>query len=346
MIVRVDGALDELAEAKVVAFDKTGTLTRGRPSLAELEVSGATFTEALGALAALEERAGHPIAQAVRDALPAAAPTPEARELRAEPGRGVSGLLDGAPAWAGRAAWVSSCAGAPPPRVAEAVRREEQEGRTAILFAWGGGRWAALSFGDALRDEAAATVAALHGLGLRTTILTGDGQGAAEAVARRVGASRVVAGCVPDEKARLLEELRAETGARALFVGDGINDAPGLASSVGVAVATGTDFARETADVLLLEPGLGAVPDLVGAARRMRSIIRQNLAWAGLYNAVLIPLAAAGRLTPVLAAAAMVASGLLVVANSLRLQAGAEPAASAEPEAELRLAPASAGVPR
>jgi Cu+-exporting ATPase len=247
--------------------------------------------------------------------------------------------VDGAPAFAGRADWVASQAGAPPERLQETVRREERDGRTAILFAWAQGRWAALSFGDALREEAVGTVAALHRLGLETTILTGDGAGAADAVGRRVGATRVVAGCVPDEKARLLEGIREGSGARALFVGDGINDAPGLASSVGVAVASGTDFARETADVLLLEPGLGAIPDLVDAARRMRTVIRQNLAWAALYNAVLVPLAAAGRLTPVWAAAAMVASGLLVVANSIRLQAGADPAPA---EAELTLAPAIA----
>jgi heavy metal translocating P-type ATPase len=338
IIVRVDGALDELAGASVVAFDKTGTLTRGKPSLAEIQIVGATATDTLGALAALEERAGHPIAHAVREALPASAPRPEVRGMRAEPGRGITGLLDGAPAWAGRAEWVTSLAGAPPVRLAQAVAREEQEGRTAILFAWGNGRWAALSFGDALRDEAAETVSALNALGLQTTILTGDGRGAAEAVGRRVGVERVVAGCDPDEKARLLEKTREETGNRALFVGDGINDAPGLASSIGVAVATGTDFARETADVLLLEPGIGAIPDLVRAARQMRTVIRQNLAWAALYNAVLVPLAASGRLTPVLAAAAMVTSGLLVVANSLRLQAGAAPEPAPEPQAELALA--------
>jgi heavy metal translocating P-type ATPase len=340
MIVRVDGALDELAGASVVAFDKTGTLTRGRPTLAEIEVNGATATEALGALAALEERAGHPIAQAVRDAVPAGAVAPEVRALQAVPGRGVTGLLDGVLAWAGRPDWVASHAGTPPAALAQVVRREEEDGRTAILFAWGHGRWAALSFGDALRDEAADTVGALSALGLRTTILTGDGHGAAAAVALRVGADRVVAGCDPDEKARLLEKIREETGNRALFVGDGINDAPGLASSVGVAVASGTDFARETADVLLVEPGVSAIPALVRAARRMRSIIRQNLAWAAVYNVVLIPLAATGRLTPVAAAAAMVASGLLVTANSLRLQGGAAAAPAEQPEVELALAPA------
>jgi heavy metal translocating P-type ATPase len=346
VIVRVDGALDELALAEEVAFDKTGTLTRGRPTLAEIEVSGAGLAEALGALAALEERAGHPIAQAVREALPAGAPAPEVRALETVPGRGVTGLLDGAPAWAGRPEWVTAQAGAPPEALADVARREEADGRTAILFAWGSGRWAALSFGDALREEAAATVGALGALGLRTTILTGDGAGAAALAGRRVGAERVVAGCAPDEKARLLEKIREETGRRPVFVGDGINDAPGLASSVGVAVASGTDFARETADVLLVDPGISALPPLVQASRRMRSVIRQNLAWAAVYNAVLIPLAAAGRLTPVLAAAAMVASGLLVVANSLRLQAGARPVPEPEPEPALALAPAVGPAPR
>jgi heavy metal translocating P-type ATPase len=346
MIVRVDGALDELAGASVVAFDKTGTLTRGKPALAEIELFGATATDTLGALAALEERAGHPIAQAVRDALPASAPRPPVTELRSEPGRGITGLVDGVPAWAGRAEWVTSLAGAPPASVADAVTREERGGNTVILFAWGKGRWAALAFGDTLRDEAVETVGALNGLGLGTTILTGDGDGAAASVARRVGATRVLARCTPEEKARHLDEVAAGTGNRALFVGDGINDAPGLASSIGVAVATGTDFARETADVLLLEPGIGAIPDLVRSARKMRTVIRQNLAWAGLYNAILIPLAASGRLTPVWAAAAMVASGLLVVANSLRLNAGVAPESAAEPDVELALAGAGAPAPR
>jgi Cu2+-exporting ATPase len=340
LIVRVEGALDELAGASVVAFDKTGTLTRGKPSLSEIEVSGASATDALGALAALEERAGHPIAHAVRDALPAGAPTPEVRALQTVPGRGVTGLLDGVLAWAGRPEWVMSHAGKPPAAVADVVRREEQDGRTAILFAWGAGRWAALSFGDPLREESADTVGALSTLGLKTAILTGDSEGAAAAVARRVGAVRVVAGCDPDEKARILERIRQETGNRALFVGDGINDAPGLASSVGVAVASGTDFARETADVLLVEPGISAIPDLVRGARRMRTIIRQNLAWAALYNVVLVPLAATGRLTPVAAAAAMVASGLLVTGNSLRLQAAAVPMPDAPGDPELALASA------
>jgi Cu2+-exporting ATPase len=317
VIARGEGALDQVAAARQVAFDKTGTLTVGRLVLAAVDAQGWSREEALAATAALEERSAHPIALAVREAgvAPAAA-----EDVRPEPGCGVAGRMAGAPALAGKPAWVEAELGPAPQALRGAVLREQGLGRTAILVAAGAGRWAVLSFGDELRPEAAPTLTALRALGLETVVLSGDGPEAVAAVARSVGATASHGGCLPEEKARLLEREEAEGGHRALFVGDGINDAPGLAASVGIAVAGGTDFARETADVLLLEPGLSPLPALVATARRMRRVIRQNLAWAALYNAVLIPLAAWGRLTPVWAAAAMVASGLLVVANALRLQ--------------------------
>lgn len=329
IIVRGEGALDQVAAAGRITFDKTGTLTEGRPVLAWVGALDAGRDEALAALGALEERAGHPIAQAVRDALPPGASPPEAVEVRHVAGCGVQGQVAGQAAWAGRPAWVEAGAGPAPEALRALVAREEALGRTAILLAWGGGRWAGLSFGDRVRPEAAAVVAGLGDLGLRTAVLSGDGPPVAEAVARAVGAGAAQGGCLPEEKARRLEQEEAEDGRRGLFVGDGINDAPGLAASVGIAVASGTDFARETADILLLEPGLAPLPGLVRDARRMRRLIRQNLGWAALYNAVLIPLAATGRLTPVWAAAAMVASGLLVVGNALRLQGRAAPAGPA-----------------
>jgi Cu2+-exporting ATPase len=330
IIVRGEGALDQVAAATHAALDKTGTLTRGQPTLVGLAVEGAGEAEVLSRIACLEERAGHPIAQAVRDALPPGAapePCPDAAPV---PGCGVSGTLPGGPARVGRPDWVEEAFGPAPERLRALVRREEAEGRTAVLAAGAGFR-AALSFGDPVRVEAPAAVAALRGLGLRCQVLSGDAQAAAEAVARAVGADEARGGCLPEEKARVLEQAEAASGRRPLFVGDGINDAPGMAAAVGVAVASGTDFARETADVLLLEPGLSALPGLVRTARRMRRHIRQNLAWAALYNAVLIPLAAAGKLTPVWAAAAMVGSGLLVVGNAVRLQGAPErrPAPSA-----------------
>jgi heavy metal translocating P-type ATPase len=332
VIVRGDGALDRIAAARLVAFDKTGTLTVGRPGLASLTVEGATCEAGLAAVAGLEERAGHPIAEAVRAALPPGAAIPQAADLGGEAGCGVRGTLFDAPAWVGKPEWVIAGAGeAPPPAVAEALAREQDLGRTAILASWGGGRWAALSFDDAIRAEAPGTVADLKALGLGTAVLTGDAARAAAVVSRRVGADRAVAGCVPEAKARFLEQVEAEDGRRAIFVGDGINDAPGLAASVGVAVASCTDFARETADVLLLEPGLDQISELVRSGRRMRRIIRENLAWAALYNAVLVPMAAFGRLTPVWAAAAMVTSSLLVTLNSVRLQRGASARPAAEP---------------
>jgi Cu2+-exporting ATPase len=322
IIVRGEGALDLVASATRVAFDKTGTLTLGRPALAAMEVLGATRDEALAALAGLEERAGHPIAHAVREALPQGVSPLRAADARAVAGCGVTGTLGGAPSFAGRPDWVEARGGPAPAALRGFVRSEQELGRTAILLSWGAERWAALSFGDPVRPEAASAIASLGALGLDSTVLSGDGQQAASAVARGVGARGAAGGCSPEDKARFLERAEAETGRRSLFVGDGINDAPGLAAAVGIAVASGTDFARETADILLLEPGLTPLPALVEAARRMRRIIRQNLVWAALYNALLIPLAASGHLTPVWAAAAMVASGLLVVLNALRLQRG------------------------
>lgn len=331
VIVRGDGALDRVADARLVAFDKTGTLTQGRPGLDEVATHGTTPGEALAVLAALEERSGHPIASAVREALPAGASVPAVGDPAAVPGCGVQGVVDGAPAFAGRPDWIARVVGSPPRELEAVIAREEEQGRTGIMLAFGAGRWGVFAFGDALREEAARTIAELHGLGVETAIVTGDGRRPADVVARRTGVRKVVAGCLPDDKARFLEGAEAESGRRALFVGDGINDAPGLAAAVGVAVASGTDFARETADVLFLEPGLSPLPELVRSARRMRRVIRQNLAWAGLYNAVLIPLAMSGRLTPVWAAAAMVTSGLLVVANALRLQGGVQAAGSPSP---------------
>ncbi|HEY7723789.1 MAG TPA: heavy metal translocating P-type ATPase [Anaeromyxobacteraceae bacterium] len=335
VIARGEGALDQVADARLIAFDKTGTLTQGRPVLEALEAQAAGREEALAALAALEARSGHPIAQAAREAAGGLA-LPTADGLQAAPGQGVSGALAGEPAWAGKPGWVESLAGPAPAGVRAAAAREEAAGRTVVLLAWGAGRWAALSFGDALRPDAAAAVADLRGLGLETLVLSGDGPQAAAAAARAAGAGGAAGALLPEDKARALERAASEAGRRPIFVGDGINDAPGLAAAVGVAVASGTDFARETADVLLLEPGLAPIPGLVRYARRARRAIRQNLAWAAVYNAALVPLAAAGRLTPVWAAAAMVTSGLLVVLNALRLQ---PPRRLPAPEGEAAPAP-------
>jgi heavy metal translocating P-type ATPase len=316
IIVRGEGALDLAATARAVVFDKTGTLTRGELRACAITVEGASEVVALEALAALEKPSDHPVARAVR-----ASTTGDRHEVaNAEvlEGRGVRGVLDGVPAVAGKPSWVRDSVGALASGIEQAVASEEAKGRTVVIVAWGEVQ-AAVSFGDALRPEAAGVTAQLAAAGLPVTVLSGDAEAPTARIACAVGAAEHRGGCRPEEKVSHLARIAQRTGARPIFVGDGINDAPALAASTGVAVATGTDFARETADVLLLRPGLDALPELVSIARRMRSVIRQNLAWAALYNVIAIPAAVLGHLDPILAAAAMVASSVLTTLNSTRL---------------------------
>lgn len=319
VVVRGRSALEQLATARCIAFDKTGTLTEGKMTLVSAKAVGAREEEALGVLAALERGVGHPIAEAARAAAQLL-PSRPAGQIRVTEGCGVRGRVDKQDALAGRPAWVAAQKGPVPEPLQEAVESARQAGYTVVSMAFGDNCWATFAFGDRARTEAAAVVAALEDLGITTVILSGDAQGAADAVAHELGMMRAVGDLPPEEKVAWLETEGAVLDQRPVFVGDGINDAPALAASVGIAVATGTDFARETADVLLVEPGLEVLPRLVVTARRLQRIIRQNLAWAILYNVVAIPLAVAGALDPVVAAAAMVGSNLLVTLNTLRLR--------------------------
>lgn len=332
VVVRQDGALDAIARARVAAFDKTGTLTLGEPSLELADACGGGAGEALEALARLERPTDHPVARAVRRALgngvrnaaESAAAEPETG-WRLETGGGVAAELDGWPAAAGSPAWVERQLRPLPPAARSAVARVEAAGASALAVAYGRGQCAVFAVQDTLRSEAAGVMAHMRQLGLETAVLSGDGEAAVASTALALGISTVRGRLTPEGKAEWLEELAATSGERALFVGDGINDAPAMAAAVGVAVASGTDFARESAAVLLLEPDLERVPELVDAARRMQRVIRQNFFWAATYNLVAIPLAAAGRLDPLIAAAAMVVSSIAVTLNSLR--AGARHAA-------------------
>ncbi len=335
IIIRGAATLEYIATARSIAFDKTGTLTAGR-----LQLLGTTATDdnakALRLLAALEERSNHPIAEAAKRGVKALDDDPKAldgaldeaqksvdtADLRGIPGRGVTGRVAQARYLAGRPDWVEDQTGPLPEPLRAARDRAERRGNTVVaLGEVDAGPLALFSFGDPLRAEAPRSVARLQELGLATEVLSGDMPAATESVARAVGAQRFKGKCLPEEKAKHLADRAKQDGQRPLFVGDGINDAPALAEAVGIAVASGTDFARETADVLLLEPDLETLPFLVDQARWMRRIVLQNLTWAAVYNAVAIPAAVFGLLTPVLAAAAMVSSSILVTLNALRLRA-------------------------
>ncbi len=326
ILVRGADTLEQIATARTIAFDKTGTLTEGRLRLLQTTTTTLDENAALELLAALEARSGHPVAEAALQHAQEHTPQdelPRAEDLRSVPGRGVTGQIEETRYVAGRPDWVQEQTAALPAPLQTARQEAEQQGHTVIALAGDAGPVALFAFGDPLRSEAARSVSRLRELGFATAVLSGDMPTATQSVAEAVGADDSTGRCLPEDKARILAERAHDDGQKPLFVGDGINDAPALAEATGIAVASGTDFARETADVLLLEHDLQTLPVLVEQSRWTRRIVLQNLAWAAIYNAVAIPAAVFGLLTPVLAAAAMVTSGILVTLNALRLRSSA-----------------------
>ena len=328
----------ELAHAvRAVAFDKTGTLTVGQPGLLAAEPAAGVDGGALLALsAAIQRGSEHPLAKAVQRAYEAApggaVPLPEVSGIRAVAGRGVSATLrqDGADVevFLGSEAWMAE-RGVDVAELAGSARGQESEGRTVSFVATQQLSrpprvLGLLAFGDAVKPGAAAAVATLRRLGVRTVLLTGDNAGAAAAVARGIGLDEVRAQVLPEQKAEAIRSLRAQgTGAQQVvaMVGDGVNDAPALAAAdVGIAMGTGTDVAMHTAAITLMRGDPGLVPAAIDISRRTYAKIRQNLFWAFVYNVVGIPLAALGYLSPVIAGAAMALSSVSVVTNALTLR--------------------------
>jgi P-type E1-E2 ATPase len=195
-----------------------------------------------------------------------------------------------------------------------------------VLAGWDGQVRGLVAVADTVKPSAAAAVAGLHSLGLRTVLLTGDSQLTAQAVAAEAGTDEVIAGALPGHKVDVIRNLQAR-GHRVAMVGDGVNDGPALAAAdLGLALGTGTDVAISAADLIVLRDDLGAVPDAIALARATLATIRGNLTWAFGYNIAAIPLAAAGFLNPLIAGAAMAASSAFVVGNSVRLRRFGEPA--------------------
>ncbi len=326
VLVRSADALERAAHVDTVALDKTGTLTEGEPALVDFGVTGGgplSEDELLAYAAAVEHGSEHPVGAAiVRAAEERGLAVPEAKGFEAHAGAGARASVGGRDVRIGAIAWLAdsgipiASAGttAPPPEAAFGVAVD------GALRAWG-------VVADRVRDEAREAVARLAARGLRVILLTGDREEVARAVAERVGIDDVRASKSPEEKQAELVAL-ARSGTRVAMCGDGINDAPALAAAhVGVAVAGGTDAAMEASDVTLLAGGLGRLPDALDLARATMRVIRQNLAWAFVYNLVLVPIAAGAlvptfglRLPPALASAAMALSSISVVLSSLRLR--------------------------
>ncbi|MCC2972504.1 heavy metal translocating P-type ATPase [Massilia sp. IC2-476] len=322
ILIKDAEALETAHALDVVVFDKTGTLTAGRPQLVAVE--GADPARVLQLAASMQQASTHPLAQAVLDAAGTrgAAPLPAAH-ARVLPGRGVQAEVGGATVLLGNARLMQE-QGASLGALAAQGAVHEAQGRTvswlALQTAGGVEVAGLLAFGDTLKPGAAAAVARLQRMGIEALMLTGDSEGAARAVAAQTGIARYHAGVLPGDKARVVGELK-KGGRRVAMVGDGINDAPALAAAdVGIAMASGTDVAMQTAGITLMRGDPGLVADAVTISQRTYAKIRQNLGWAFVYNVVGIPLAAFGLLNPVLAGAAMALSSVSVVANALLLR--------------------------
>lgn len=332
-LVRGGTVLEALARVRMIAFDKTGTLTTGEARLTACRVeSDVPADELLRRAAALEQGSEHPLARAVVDAARARKlPLPPASQVRTIPGHGVIGRVAGRNTAIGHARLSQVAGMAISPRLARLARQTEARGCTIAYVGWLDRVRGILMFTDALRPDAAATVAALHRLGLSTLLLTGDAPAVARGAAHAAGIANCFAGLTPAEKqAQLLREA-AVHGAVAM-VGDGLNDGPVLASAtVGVAVGSATDLARETADVVLPAGELARLPWLITLARQVRRRIAGNLAWAFGYNLVALGLAASGLLQPLVAAALMAGSSLLIVLRSLHLDRQREPERGPDP---------------
>ncbi|HSQ80812.1 MAG TPA: heavy metal translocating P-type ATPase, partial [Casimicrobiaceae bacterium] len=306
-------AIDALASVTHVVFDKTGTLTEGRLGLVQvLPQPGAVRDDALALAAALENTSEHPIAKALLDAAPARS-LPAVTEMRNVPGAGLEGCIGALRYRLGTPAFVAEIAGSP------IEAQPPASGATRVWLGRDGAWIAGFDLVDTLRPEAAAVVQRLRAAGKRVLIWSGDAPAAVGAVAASIGTEGFEAGLLPQDKHARMVALQRD-GAIVAMVGDGINDAPVLAQAqLSIAMGSGALLSQTTADIVLLSGRLHGLLDAFEIARRTRSIVRENLAWALAYNVIALPLAAAGLVTPWLAGIGMGASSLLVVLNALRL---------------------------
>ncbi len=345
VLFRKGDALQLLANVDVVAFDKTGTVTEGRPELTDLELAnGFTRADVLALVAAVEEQSEHPIGEAlVRAARSEELPRHAVTEFTSITGFGVKARVNGHDVMVG-ADRLMEREGLNPGALRDSEQLMAKRGRTALYAAIDGQVAAVIGVADPVKQASAAAIAALHDLGLKVAMITGDKRETAEAIGREAGIDDVIAGVLPDGKVAALDRLR-EGGRKVAFVGDGINDAPALAhADVGIAIGTGTDVAIESADVVLMSGDLRGVVNAFEVSRRTMANIKQNLFWAFGYNVALIPVAAGVLypvsgvlLSPVLAAGAMALSSVFVLSNALRLR-------RIRPLMDERIKPAAVGI--
>ncbi|WP_104490774.1 heavy metal translocating P-type ATPase [Acinetobacter indicus] len=333
ILFRKGEALQLLQEAQVVAVDKTGTLTEGKPQLTDFHVqAGFEQTQLLSWVAAVEAKSEHPIAFAIVEAAQQQnLSLPAVNDFDSIVGSGVKGQVNGQWLHIGADRYMHQL-GLSTTAFDQVATRLGQEGKTPLYVAVEDQLAAIIAVADPIKDSTFAAIEALHQLGVKVAMITGDNRHTAEAIARQLKIDTVVAEVLPEGKVDSVRELQQQYG-RLAFVGDGINDAPALAQAdVGLAIGTGTDVAIEAADVVLMSGSLKGIPNAIALSQATIRNIRQNLFWAFVYNVALIPIAAGVLyplwgilLSPMFAAGAMALSSVFVLGNALRLKRFAAP---------------------
>jgi Cu+-exporting ATPase len=322
ILIKGPETLEQTRQVTTIVLDKTGTVTQGRIEVAALlPAAGVEEAELVRLAAAAEGASEHPIARAIAEHGRARlGALPEVESFRNRAGLGIEALVDGHAVVVGRPSLLAEWGLALPVELERAREDVEEAGRTVVAVAWDGAVRGLIAVADRVKPASREAIAELRRLGLQPVLMTGDNERSARTVAAEVGIERVLANVLPGEKAAEVRRLQ-EQGEVVAMVGDGVNDAPALAqANLGLAIGTGADVAIEASDLTLVSGDLRAAGDAIRLARRTLRTIKGNLFWAFAYNVAAIPLAMAGLLNPIIAAAAMAFSSVFVVSNSLRLR--------------------------
>jgi Cu+-exporting ATPase len=329
VLIKDAAAMERMEKVDTLVVDKTGTLTEGRPRLTKIiGVDGISEVELLGAAGAVETQSEHPLAAAiVAGAAERGVQPMPVRDFGSTTGGGVSGEVEGRRVLVGKPSFLESNAVIGLEQLRTRGAELQQEGNSVVFVAIGGRAAGLLAVSDPIKESASGAIQHLHGLGIKVIMLTGDNEHTARAVAQKLGIDELQAGLEPQQKHDRIRQLRAE-GRIVAMAGDGINDAPALAAAdVGIAMGTGTDVARQSAGITLLNGDLRGIERAIRLSRAMMRNIRQNLFFAFLYNAAGIPVAAGLLypffgllLSPMLAGVAMSLSSVSVIGNALRLR--------------------------
>ena len=321
LIIRGPEVLESTRAVDTVVLDKTGTVTTGRMAVSDVvPATGEDAATVLRLAGAVEHASEHPVAKAIAARAAEEGDLPPVSDFTSTAGLGVQGTVDGHAVVVGRPALLEDWSVSVPEDLAHALDAARERGATAVVVAWDGAARGVIAVADTVKPTSREAVEELRQLGLRPVLLTGDHETAAREVARQVGIDEVVAEVLPQDKVEAIRRLQAE-GRSVAMVGDGVNDAAALAQAdLGLAMGSGSDVAIEASDLTLVRDDLRAAPSAIRLARRTLGTIKGNLFWAFAYNVAAIPLAATGRLSPMIAGAAMALSSVFVVTNSLRLR--------------------------